>query len=155
MPISVAEIIRRKRTERAIEELLFAYPYLIHPSLANPLRQVYLSTRSRADLLFIFQTKLVFVEIKRGTVDTAAVTQALRYYQDLKTRNVKIEAFIIGESLPEQAQKKLKSLPFLATFRALGTDIPRRIVVCAVCRKARSADLHLCPYDGSSQVLSI
>jgi Endonuclease NucS len=100
----------------ALEDLLFAYPYLIDISLQNPIRQVFLSPRSRADLLFILQNKVVVVEIKRGPIPLPHITQLKRYFDDLKKSYAHVETYLIGKSVTPTLSKKSINFLFAAPF---------------------------------------
>ena len=151
--MSVRDLIARMREERELEELLFAYPYLIDPGLEKPRRQVVLSKRLRLDLQFeLAGGKLLIVELKRGKVGTAEVKQLQDYRRALGTR--KTRGVLVGSFLTEAAEKQIQLSGGTITFRQLGRDIPTRIVVCLECRRARDASIERCAVDGSSRIIN-
>jgi RecB family endonuclease NucS len=150
---SVAERIAEQRRERAIEDLLFQYPYLIDRELSRPLRQEVLSRDSRADLLFLLPHKRVLVEIKRGVITPATVHQILRYAERLPKAKIPTVGYLIGTELTAPAQQAIEKAPIPLTFRALEREIPLTIVICRQCRQARDQRLVRCPADGNEATL--
>lgn len=150
---SVSERIAEQRRERAIENLLFQYPYLIDPELRRPLRQEVLSRDSRADLLFLLPNKRVLVEIKRGAITPTTVHQILRYAERLPKMKILTVGYLIGTELTTAARLAIENAPIKLTFRALEQEIPLAIVICRQCRQARDQRLVRCPVDGSEHTL--
>jgi RecB family endonuclease NucS len=150
--MSVRNLIARMREERELEDILFAYPYLIDPSLEKPRRQVVINKRLRLDLRFeLAGGKQLIVELKRGKVGTAEVEQLQTYRREIGSR--KTRGILVGAFLTEAAEKEIQSLRGAITFRQLGRDIPTRIIVCSDCRRARDASIERCPSDGSSKTI--
>ena len=150
--MSVRELIARIGQEREIEELLFAYPYLVDPTLENPRRQVVLNNRLRLDLLFdLTDGKKVVVELKRGKIGAAEVNQLQNYRKELGLR--KTRGILVGSILTPEGEKRIQNLGSAISFRQIGRDVPIRIRVCLRCRRARSAAFDLCESDGTSETI--
>lgn len=148
MPTSVLEILRRKKLESAIEDLLFSYPYLISPELKLPLRQTALAPGSRSDLLFLFPRRASVVEIKRDAIDLCAVRQIQRYLRLLSKQYKNLNGYLIGSELLPNAAKALKRSNWKITFKELSRDIPLQICICADCRIARDRRIPTCICGG-------
>ena len=151
--VDVASILRHRKREARIEDLLFAYPYLIHPGLKNPRRQRWLSPGSRADLYFETPGKIVLVEIKRGCIDEDAVDQILRYRKEITVTGCRFQGLLVGRSVSDAALVRIRKLKQVLCYLELGRDVPTRIVICKSCRQARDARVSRCPHDATVDVL--
>jgi RecB family endonuclease NucS len=149
------KILREERQEQVIEDLLYDYPYLISDELVSPKRQVRLDPNSRGDLLFYLTTKVVVVEIKRGVITVPAVRQISRYLTLLQkeSHHKHLRGYLIGTSITPSANLLRAEAPWRITFRALDRDIPRNVVICQMCRRARDHALARCPRDRCSETL--
>ncbi|GAB4240700.1 MAG: hypothetical protein OHK005_03090 [Candidatus Methylacidiphilales bacterium] len=156
MPTSISialKKLRRERQERAIEDLLFAYPGLIHPELARPRRQTCLGPDSRADLLFEIGNRFVLVEIKRDIIRPAAVRQIERYGRGLSVALSRISGYLVAPEIDPQAEQCLAKASFPIRFLRLGVDIPPAIHICLRCRRAYDRRLSACPFDGETRTI--
>ena len=145
----------RKRTEeRAIEDVLFAYPYLISPGLAHPERQEVLSARSRSDLAFYSGKKVTVVEIKRDAASVPAVRQLERYVKDHAKRGLKADGILVAASFTPTALKAAKKSKLSLSCKRLHDEVPIEIVICKTCRKARDKRIERCPDDRSRETLT-
>jgi RecB family endonuclease NucS len=143
-PISVREVLRRRKFESAIEDLLFAYPYLISSELSRPLRQTALNPNSRCDLLFLFARRASVVEIKRGVIDASAVTQIQRYLKSLSKNHQNLNGYLVGSDITPVADRAIKRSHWKINFKALNRDIPLQISICTDCRVARDHRISAC-----------
>ncbi|MBE7158018.1 MAG: DUF91 domain-containing protein [Rhodospirillales bacterium] len=139
--------------EQAIEDLLFAYPYLLEPVFERLQRQVWLNPASRLDLLFESAQELVVIEIKRGPCGTAEVRQLERYLHSLAQRGKPVRGILVGASITAVATRHCEESLFAIAFRQTGVDVPTRVVVCRECRRARCASQTRCARDGSRETL--
>lgn len=156
VPISTSTAlkrIRRERQERAIEDLLFAYPGLIHPDLSRARRQPRLGSDSRADLLFELGPRLVLVEIKRHLIRPTAVDQIERYARRLGVSLARISGYLVAPDIEAPALRRMEKASILLCFRKLGVDIPTKIKICARCRQPYGHRLSSCPYDGEIETI--
>lgn len=153
--MSVSKIIRRERSERAIEDKLFTYPYLISPELTQVTRrQKILPSGKRLDLAFDLAEKIVVVEIKRKQADLSALQQLRGYLLELKKKEKKhTEGILVARTFTEKCLKTVDRKKKILSCKQLGPDIPLEIVICDYCRMARSRFLERCPKDGSREVL--
>lgn len=147
------KLIQQSRHEARIEDLLFAYPHLISPELRRPLRQRWLSASSRTDLIFEERDRIVVVEIKRSAITVGAIRQLDRYKNELSLKGKKFLGIAVGKSLHSAAATLLSGKGSPHLYRQLGRDIPLKIVVCHLCRQARSAALIKCPTDGETETI--
>lgn len=153
MDVSTLEILRRSRREVQVEDLLFAHPELIAPGLPIARRQVWLSPKCRADLLFESEHSVLLVEIKRGIVTLAAVHQVQRYRRHLKLKGKQFSACLVGSNISPDASAALKPQRGVLRFLQFGTDIPKHIALCRRCRLARDVRHVKCPHCGSSDLV--
>ena len=146
---------RRSRhgRERAIEDLLYAYPDLIEPGFSRLRRQQVLDPESRLDLLFEGEEETVIVEIKHGSCGVEAVRQLERYLGLEEVRGKPVRGILVGAALTPVARRACVRSRFPITFKRTDTDVPTRVVVCQACRRARPAQQGRCPGDGSREVL--
>jgi RecB family endonuclease NucS len=150
---ALVESFRRKRLEQAIEEVLFAYPYLIDPSLVRPSRQQVLSKRSRSDLAFhdADGKRVTVVEIKRDTAGTPAIRQLQRYVKEQAKTGRKVEGILVAGSFTPGALKAAAKAKL--TCKRLHDEVAIEIVICKACRKARDRRIAICPDDRSRETL--
>lgn len=147
------KILREEKHEQVIEDLFHDYPYLISEELVSPKRQVRLDSNSRGDLLFYLPNKVVVAEIKRGIITVPAVKQICRYLSLLQKEHKHLRGYLIGTSITPSANVLRKEAPWRITFLALDRDVPRNIVICRMCRRARDYALIRCPRDRCSEIL--
>lgn len=139
--------------EQAIEDLLFAYPYLLEPAFERLQRQVWLNPASRLDLLFESAQELVVIEIKHGKCGVQEARQLERYLHSLADRSKPLRGILVGASITAAATHHCQHSPFALVFRQTGVDVPTRVVICRECRRARPATQARCLRDGSRDVL--
>ncbi|TDU62507.1 uncharacterized protein DUF91 [Prosthecobacter fusiformis] len=145
--------LHESRQERAIEDLLVDYPYLIASHLTRPKRQYYLNDTDRIDLFFKAGDEVWIAEIKAQTCTVACVRQLMRYVQHLLPAHPVVRGLLIGPGINSAASKLLQAGPYDLRFLKLDEDVPRKIVVCRDCRKAYAARLDVCPDCRTSQVI--
>ncbi|HEY8967073.1 MAG TPA: endonuclease NucS domain-containing protein [Candidatus Methylacidiphilales bacterium] len=148
---ALVESFRRKKAERAIEDVLFAYPYLVDPALSRPKRQEVLSRRSRSDLAFYDGKKATVVEIKQDEAGVAAVRQLERYLKEQARRGFQAEGILVAASFTPGALKKAAKAKLAC--KKLHDDVAVEIVICKACRKARDRRVAACPDDRSRETL--
>ena len=153
--MSGLEFIKRRRREKAIEDVLFAYPYLISPELRFPRRQEVLSKTSRTDLAFYFPTRVVIVEIKRGVAGVPALRQLERYLREHKLKGMVAEGILLAHGFNEACLRASKTSRWSTCCKCLQREVPTDIVICADCREARDRRMEACPHDGSTDVLKL
>lgn len=148
-----AEDLRQARLEKAIENLLARYPYLIAPNLRRPSQQEKLTENDRVDLLFRNEDEVLVAEIKATPCGTAAVRQLVRYIEILSVSNSKVRGFLIGPRLTSAGRVALSSSSLDIRFLKLDVDVPTAVVVCAKCRLAYAARLDRCHRCESSEII--
>ena len=151
--MSELDFLKLKRQEKAIEDLLFAYPSLIAPDLRHPRRQEVLSRTSRTDLVFYFPRRVVVVEIKRGTAGVAALRQLERYLEEHSAKGLKAEGVLVAHAFNAACLRAQKTSRWKPRCRRLGQDIPVDIIICGACREPRDHRMAACPHDGSADIL--
>lgn len=148
-----SEDLKASRLERAIEDLLVDYPYLIASHLPPPKRQFHLKDIGIVDLYFEVGEAVWIAEIKANTCTVSCVRQVIRYVQYLRTKHSEVHGLLIGPAINAQAAKLLNQSTLDLRFLKLEEDVPTKIVVCMDCRKAYAARHHGCPICGTRQVL--
>jgi len=153
--MSVLDFLQRRRSEKALEDLLSAYPQLIAPGLKNPRRQEVLSRASRTDLVFYFPKRVVVVEIKRGLAGVAALRQLERYLREHRGRGFKVEGILLAHRFNPACLEARKASHWNLSCKCLDRDVPVNIVICANCREPRDRRVERCSHDGSTEVLNL
>jgi RecB family endonuclease NucS len=151
--MSELDFLRLKRQEKAIEDLLFAYPSLIAPDLRFPRRQEVLSSISRTDLAFYFPKRVVVVEIKRGTAGVAALRQLERYLKEYAVKGLKAHGILVAHGFNAACIQAAKDSDWKPRLRQLGRDIPTEVAICEACREPRDCRVLQCPHDGCTSTL--
>lgn len=151
--MSELDFLRLKRQEKAIEDLLFAYPSLIARDLRFPRRQEVLSNASRTDLVFHFPKRVVVVEIKRGTAGVVALRQLERYLKEHTDNGQKAQGILVAHGFNPACIRAAKDSDWKPRLRQLGRDIPNEVAICEACREPRDRRVPECPYDGCTATL--
>ncbi|SDT96742.1 Protein of unknown function DUF91 [Verrucomicrobium sp. GAS474] len=144
---------RRRLLERTIEDVLFAYPYLVSPGLSRPERQEVLGKNSRSDLAFYEGKQATVVEIKRNAAGLPALRQLERYVKEKTRQGFEAKGILVAASFtPSTLKAAAKSKGRLAC-RRLHDEVPVEITICKKCRKARDRRIAACPDDKSRETL--
>jgi len=138
--------------ERAIEEILFHFPYLIDrrlkPSYVED-RQVVFEDGTRVDLKFEGPSDIFIIEIKKGPVDLKTYYQLTHYMNEVYLKvgeRKKIIGVAIGHGISDysEIQDSISKYPYEIQLRQLGKDIPTRLKFCTKCRRANGASVNEC-----------
>ena len=151
--MSALDYLRRRNLEQTIEDILFAYPYLISPELKIPRRQEVLSKKSRSDLIFYFEKRVIIVEIKRGLAGMPALNQLQRYLKEQSKHGFQTRGILVAHTFTKNCLAESQKYPSTISCKRLVQEVPIQVVICKNCRQARDRRMETCPEDGCSETL--
>ncbi|MHA1664431.1 MAG: hypothetical protein ACTSVW_01190 [Candidatus Njordarchaeales archaeon] len=145
--------MRRKKIldEEDLHKIVMDYPeiFIGDNNIIDIQHEVWKSDRSRIDIIITTKRAKYILEIKNRKIKYEDILQLKRYLIDIKAREDFI-AILIGREIKDNLRDFANKLGIKVLI--IGKDVPEKLKVCGICKKAYSYNLNKCPKCNSANI---